>query len=797
MSLNFYCTLFERIINKITKIVTAAISHSLFIPLRYRILPMNKSVNQATTATTSGANSFSSLAAGSLSAIVTLSYSISYGALIFSGPELQSFVPSGLHAALMAAWIVALVVALGSSFKFAIAGPDSNATAILAVMSASVATSLAQANAKPIEIAATVLVMLTLSAVLTGAFVLVLGLIGGGRMIRFLPYSVLGGFLAGTGYLIVTGAFKVLTGHALVWSQLTALPPVHPLAWSITGLVAIALLIFPRIFKHYLLMPSVLIGGAIIFFGGMALAGLDIAAAREKGLLFPALTNVNQTMGPDGHSLPALTAFSALGLAHWDVLVGQWQNFMAMTIVVMITILLNLTGLDLATQNDVHVDRELRVNGIANIFAGLCGGMIGYLSISRSMLNYKAGATSRASGVWTAVLCCGATFLFAPLVTYVPRPVLAGLLFFLGLSMIREWVWDMAFKLPFTEYALVVTILLQIAIQGLIPGIAFGLLVAGVIFVYNYSRTTCIKNNFSGSSFFSNKERPIEQMAELREKGKLARALTLQGYVFFGTSSAIVGTARDLIEREKLRFLLLDFRMVQGLDVSAVFSFTKLDQICARYQVRLLFSSLKPEVDRILKQTHFLPQKNVMVFADMDRGLEWIENCLLSGTAAAMAAVGNTPASHSTTAIMAVSELKRILLHHFSLEHLDILISFCETIKLPENTALFRKGDPGDALYFIERGELSVLLRLDDGQAKRLRTFGPGTVVGEMALFSKLPRSADVVTDTDCRVRKLSAESLARMEHEHPAAAIQFHNFIVKLLCTRLTAANEEIRALL
>src|SRR5262245_9571491 len=57
---------------------------------------------------------------GSLSALVTLSYSLSYGALVFSGPELQPHVPAGLQAALMAAWIVALIVAFGSSFHFAI-----------------------------------------------------------------------------------------------------------------------------------------------------------------------------------------------------------------------------------------------------------------------------------------------------------------------------------------------------------------------------------------------------------------------------------------------------------------------------------------------------------------------------------------------------------------------------------------------------------------------------------------------------------------------------------------------------
>jgi SulP family sulfate permease len=142
-------------------------------------------------------------------------------------------------------------------------------------------------------------------------------------------------------------------------------------------------------------------------------------------------------------------------------------------------------------------------------------------------------------------------------------------------------------------------------------------------------------------------------------------------------------------------------------------------------------------------------------------------------------------------------DLRRILAKQFDKPALDVLIGCCQTLKLGAGTPLFRRGDPGDALYFIERGHVSVLLRLDDGQTKRLRAFGPGTIVGEMAIYSHQPRSADVVADTGCRVRKLSAQDLERLEREHPEVAVQFHRFVVRLLSARLAAANEEIRGLL
>src|SRR5262249_58963685 len=100
------------------------------------------------------------LPAGAVAALVTLSYSISYAALIFSGSSLEPFLSSGLHAALIAATVQAMVVALTSSLPFAIAGPDSNATAILAVMAAGLAAAGSTSFVSAERLAPTVLLML-------------------------------------------------------------------------------------------------------------------------------------------------------------------------------------------------------------------------------------------------------------------------------------------------------------------------------------------------------------------------------------------------------------------------------------------------------------------------------------------------------------------------------------------------------------------------------------------------------------------------------------------------------------
>ena len=735
------------------------------------------------------------LVAGALVTLVTLSYSISYGTLVFSGTDLQPFLATGLHTALMTAWVIALAVAIGSSFPFSIAGPDSNATAILALMSAAIAASLTRQGVAGTEIVATVVVLLAVSAVLVGLLVYGLGWLGGGRLIRFLPYPVVGGFLAGTGYLVLSGGFKVLTGKSLTLATAIAPPAVPTAAWVTAIVVAFGLLWLPYFVKHFLVMPCVLVVGAAVFYVGLGLSGMDLAAARSHDMLFQPL--------PAGRiTIPPLFSRDVLGSVRWDALLAEWQNFAAMTLVVVITILLNATGLDLATEHDVDFDRELRVNGTANVLSGLSGGMVGYLSISRSLLNFKAGARSRGAGIITALLCLGTAYIFAPAVAAVPRPVLAGLLIFLGLSMLREWLWDAFRKLPLQDYAMICTILLLIVLHGFIAGVSFGLLVASVFFAYNYSRTTCIKHTFTCSTHSSNKERPLDEALLIKEHGERGRALALQGFIFFGTSNAIVATCHGLLDTGKLRYLLLDFRLVQGLDASAVLSFTKLQQLCNAHKVELMLSGLREESLAVLRKTKFLTGPEIKVFPDIDHGMEWMEDCLIEETRQTLVSVEQPAAARAeprpgATAIIAMNELRRILSAQFGNEALDVLIGYCETIKLEQGAPLFRRGDPGDSLYFIERGQVSVTIRLLNSQPKRLRTFGPGTIVGEMGLYSHQPRSADVFAECSCRVRKLSAENLARMEAEHPEVAVQFHKFVIRLLSSRLAAANEEIRSLL
>jgi SulP family sulfate permease len=136
--------------------------------------------------------------AGILLGVMTLTNCISNAALIFSG-ELAQFLPFGICIALMGGTLVTIIVAFGSAFPFALAGPDSNASALLAIMASSIYASQ-QPYKSPEAILPTIWLTIIIATLMAGILLCVLGWFRLGRWIRFVPYSVVGDFMAGTVY---------------------------------------------------------------------------------------------------------------------------------------------------------------------------------------------------------------------------------------------------------------------------------------------------------------------------------------------------------------------------------------------------------------------------------------------------------------------------------------------------------------------------------------------------------------------------------------------------------------------
>ena len=715
--------------------------------------------------------------AGLAIGMVNLTYGMSFAALIFSG-TLSPYFPMGIGNALVSSVVVGIIVALRSSFPFAIAGPGANATPILALITTAIAEEI-QRSGHTAQLLPTVWIAITLTTLLSGLLLYGMGRLHLGRWARFIPYPVMGGFLAGTGWLVVRSSFKVITGLPLGWEELPRLMQGSTLIHWLPGVLFTALLMsLLRYFPHPMTLPATLLS---------TIVGFNLLWQILKGVM---------PLTPKGWFLEPFSSdqvwhswnVDSITQVDWQVLTHQGGMLIALLFVVVISLLLNITGIELVSQQDSTLDRELCVNGIANLAAALYGGMEGHLNISQTLLNRSAGANSRISGLVTAAFC-GAMLLFgSTLIAYIPRWVLGGVLLMIGVKLLLEWVFFAWFKFPRLDYALILTILVSIALWGFMTGVGIGILIACALFIFSYSRHQVIRHTFSGMTHLSNVCRSFPEQRLLRQQGNQIHIMLLQGYLFFGTATTLHEQVCQRLEDmtlPEIRFVVLDFRLVSGLDSSAVLSFIKMRQFVQQHRSRLVLTHLHPTILQQLQQGGcILPQTEVIqVFSDLDRGVEWCEDRILD--ALSLRRRRSLPLALQMNEVFADAH------------QVSSFIRYLQKMQVPSEHFVFRPGDFADTLYFIESGQVTVILHLKEGKARRLRTLGAGMILGEHSFYLGTCHTTSAIADQPSTLYGLSNASLEAMRQEQPQVAAAFQDFIIRLLSDRLVYAYEEIEELL
>lgn len=717
--------------------------------------------------------------AGLISGVLTIIMVTAFAAMIFSG-QLSIYVSSGLSFVLFGAFVIGIVVALTSSYAGTVARPHEIPAAILTLISTTIVSSMPFSGAGE-GVFLTVVAAIILTSLLTGTFFLLLGLFKIGDLIRFIPYPVVGGFLAGTGLLLVKGAIRAMTDLTLSLTNLPYLFQFDVLIKWLPGLVLALLILFIlRRYNNVLIMPAILLMAVGLFYSVLFFTDITLAEIRSQGWL----------LGPFQEGvLRQPLSFSSLSQVNWSLIFGQTGKIGTILIISCISLLLNASGLELIVRREIDLNRELKSVGIANILAGFGSGTVGFHSLSLSALGHKMGASSRLVGIFSALLCAGTLFFGTSLLSFFPKPVIGSLLLFLGFTFLSEWVYDAWFKLSRTDYSLVLLILAVIGTFGFLEGVGVGVLVAVVLFVIKYSRVSVVKHILSGVNYQSNVDRAEHQRRLLNEKGEQIYILKLQGYIFFGTANNLLNQVRRRVEDNALpqvRFVILDFRLVNGLDSSALNSFIKMRQFAEMRQITLIFTHLPLELQQKFDRGGLNVNDNVVfrTFPDLDHGVEWCEDQILVAEKMAL-----TKQEQTLQEQLGESFPESVNFNRF--------MKYLERQEAAKGYYLMHQGDPPHSLYFIESGQVTVQLETEKGEAIRLRTMGAGTVVGELGLYLRLRSTASVVTEQPSIIYRLTVNALKEMEETDPEIAAAFHKFIVHLLGERLANTNKSLQALL
>jgi SulP family sulfate permease len=720
-----------------------------------------------------------SLTAGLIAAIVTISMEISLAALIFAG-DLNRFLAGGIGLMLFGAFAVGIVVALLTSLPGTISVPQDTPAAIFALIAASIAVGMRGAN--PEATYATVVAAIALTSIITGVAYMLIAWFKASWFVRYIPYPVIGGFLAGTGWLLSLGAFSVMTNGNLSPSTLPQLLTPDNLFNWVPGLVfAVILLLILRRSNHYLITPGALVIATALFYGYLLVSGISIAEASSRGWLLGSF--------PSGGLYQPLTP-ALLGLVNWSAILLNFDKIFTIVVLSVIALLLNASALEVTVKQDINLNRELQAAGWANILGGLGGSTVGYQTLGMSSLAHRLGAKSRIANIISALICGAALFFGAAVISYFPKPVLGGMLLYLGLSFLMDWLIDSRRALPTLDYILVWVILFIIASVGFLEGIIAGTFIAAILFVVTYSRVDVIKNALNGSIYHSKVDRPKLHRDILREKGEEIYILSLQGFLFFGTIQNVLEKVRHRIDRKelcKLGFVVLDFHRVTHLDSSAVFGITRLKQVTQANNILMVWTEVKPEIVRNLELGGLTDSTDdsFIIKPTLDEGVEWCENKILA----------KQGMNDLTGFIEKVEhQLKRVFP---DLKATDRLTQYLERRELREGEVLIKQGDPAGEMYFVESGLVTIELEMPNNKRLRLRSIRGGAMVGEVGMYLGQERTASVIAARPSVVYRLSAASLKDMQAKDPEVAVQFHEWIVRLLAERISDNNQIIEALM
>ncbi|MDQ4107675.1 MAG: cyclic nucleotide-binding domain-containing protein, partial [Actinomycetota bacterium] len=341
-----------------------------------------------------------------------------------------------------------------------------------------------------------------------------------------------------------------------------------------------------------------------------------------------------------------------------------------------------------------------------------------------------------------------------------------------------EWVWDKRRVLPPLEYAVVLVILLGIIVWGFLTGVVIGLVLAVVLFAISYGRIELVREVAFGETYRSNVDRPVDERAELRGLSDRVQILRVSGFVFFGSTNRLLERIRRRMGSAPPRFLVIDLRRVTGVDSSAVVSFVKVIGLAEARGIEVIFTGASDPVRAQLARGGVIETEGLVSFEpDLDRGLQRCEDALLSAPGLADA-LREHPAGGPEGLLSGLGA------------HL-------ERVSVPVGTVLIHRDEPPGDVYVLESGRLGVETVTAEGSRIRLRTLRPGVVFGEIALYTGVARTADVVAEVPSVVLRISRGSIERLEAEEPELAAALHRWLAMTLAERLADTRGAVDALL
>ena len=696
------------------------------------------------------ADSFKAVLAALIVGAMAVTFVLSLAAMIYTGP-LAPFLSQGIGLTLIGAAIMAVMGPLTLSYRGTLIQPQDVSTILLSLSAGAIAALPAISAQAAFS---TVVALVGVTSIATGLTAYAMGVLKLGYLVRFVPFPVVSGFLAASGVLLVRGAFgMVVPDGSSGLAEMLALWPLW-LPWLVVSLVIVAV---SRLSSSGLAIPLLLLLTLAGFFAVTAALGLDFAGMRKNGLL----------LGPfQGGSFLSGLSLDIFKQVQWLELLAQAPVIATIIGVSMLGMLLNASGLELAIEREIDFERELKGVGLANVAAGLLGGLGGYHILSETLLARRFGLAGAAAGFGLAATMVIVLFFGADVLSYLPIGLFAAVVFFLGFDLLLTAYYDHGMMMPRVELAIVVAMPVIALVFGFMVAVGFGVAVAALLFVIAYSRVDSTQISTSGANFHARVERSPNDRARLADIGSCISVSRLEGFLFFGSASRLVDRLQGRLEAgPAYRFAIIDLKRVVGLDMSAWSAFERLGRSCGKLGIQLTLTGLSPDLAARFGRRSRQGGQHFQLADSLDDVMLGIEETLLQ----------EHRADQSDDATLGLGS-----------ETAALLQAYGTRVDLAAGEELLTQGTRSDHLVFLRTGRLRAIVTDRNQDSHIVSRFLPGAIVGEIAYYAGVDRTATLTAETASTVICIDTAALALMERNDATAAAHFHRNLASVLAKRL-----------
>jgi len=478
--------------------------------------------------------------------------------------------------------------------------------AVVSLMTATAVSQVAEAGSLAYVDAAILL------ALMSGAMLLLFGLLRMGFLASFLSHPVIAGFITASGVIIAVSQL----GHVLgIRGRGENLPHLAQQLWAQ----------LPQV--H---MPTLLVGGSTLLFLFWVRSGLKplLLKAGLPDYWAGMLTRTGPVFAVIGTSVVAwqldlgargvaLVGHVPAGLPGFDLpplLNPAWRELAVSALLISIIGFVESVsvGHTLAARRRQRIvpDQELIGLGASNIAAAVSGGYPVTGGFARSIVNFDAGAATPAAGMLTALGIGLTALFFTPYLAYLPKATLAATIIVAVLSLVDFSILRRTWEYGISDFAAVAITLFVTLAVGVETGVACGVLASLALHLYKTSRPhMAVVGEVPGTEHYRNVDRH-----EVITRSDIL-SLRIDESLYFANASFVESSLYALLEkRPEVRHVILMCTAVNEIDLSALEALESINRQLAERDITLHLSEVKGPVMDVLRHTHFLQDLNGRVF---------------------------------------------------------------------------------------------------------------------------------------------------------------------------------------